>query len=120
MIEENYAHPLVDGLNELPAGFTTIDRVLGGLAMDYIRGNLFEPGKMIALPFDVPGPDNDLNEKIDYHVQRALAEEDADQSWFSISGDDGVGAGSCKGRSYRANAFSGASDSQSKNSLTIC
>jgi uncharacterized protein YukJ len=33
--------------------------------------------KMIALPFDVPGPDNDLNEKIDFHVHRALAEEDA-------------------------------------------
>jgi hypothetical protein len=32
---------------------------------------------MIALPFDVPGPDNDLNEKIDYHVQTALVEEDA-------------------------------------------
>ena len=77
LIEENYAHPLVDDLKELPAGFTTIDRVPGGQALDYIRGNLFAPDKMIALPFDVPGPDNDLNEKIDYHVQRALAEEDA-------------------------------------------
>ena len=45
--------------------------------MDYIRGNLFKPDQMVPLPFDVPGPDNDLNEKIDYHVQRALAEEDA-------------------------------------------
>ena len=54
----------------------TIDRVPGGLALDYIRGNLFAPDKMIPLPFDVPGPDNDLNEKIDYHVQRALAEEE--------------------------------------------
>ncbi len=77
LIEENYAHPLVDDLKELPPGFTTIDRVPGGQALDYIRGNLFAPDKMIALPFDVPGPDNDLNEKIDYHVQRALAEEDA-------------------------------------------
>jgi len=32
---------------------------------------------MAPLPFDVPGLDNDLNEKIDFHVQRALAEEDA-------------------------------------------
>ena len=45
--------------------------------MDYIRANLFRADQMVPLPFDVPGPDNDLNEKIDYHVQRALAEEDA-------------------------------------------
>ena len=77
LVNENYAHPLVDDLKELPAGFTPIERVPGALALDYIRGNLFAPDKMIALPFDVPGPDNDLNEKIDYHVQRALAEEDA-------------------------------------------
>jgi hypothetical protein len=32
---------------------------------------------MAPLPFDVPGLDNDLNEKIDFQVQRALAEEDA-------------------------------------------
>ena len=67
LIEENYAHPLVDDLKELSAGFTTIDRVPGGLALDYIRANLFAPDKMIALPFDVFGPDNDLNGKIDYH-----------------------------------------------------
>ena len=77
LIEENYTHPLVDDLKELPAGFTTIERTSGGLAMDYIRANLFKADQMMPLPFDVPGPDNDLNEKIDYHVQRALAEEDA-------------------------------------------
>jgi uncharacterized protein YukJ len=77
LIDEKYVHPLVDDLRELPAGFTHIERAPGGLAMDYIRANLFKPDKMVPLPFDVPGPDNDLNEKIDYHVQRALAEEDA-------------------------------------------
>jgi hypothetical protein len=30
---------------------------------------------MVALPHDVPGPDNDLNEKFDAIVQRALADE---------------------------------------------
>jgi uncharacterized protein YukJ len=77
LIEENYAFPFADDLIELPAGFTHIERTPGGLALDYIRGNHFNPDKMIPLPHDVPGPDNDLNEKIDYHVQRALAEEDA-------------------------------------------
>jgi hypothetical protein len=30
---------------------------------------------MIPLPFDVPGSDNDLNEKIDKYVQRAMSDE---------------------------------------------
>ena len=77
LIVENYLHPLVDELNALPAGFTPVERAPGGLALDYIRANLFRPDQMVPLPFDVAGPDNDLNEKIDYHVQRALAEEDA-------------------------------------------
>ena len=41
LIGENYAHPLVDELKELPVGFTTIERVPGGLALDYIRANLW-------------------------------------------------------------------------------
>ena len=77
LIEENYAHPLVDDLKELPAGFTPIERVPGGLALDYIRGNLFTPEQMVPLPHDVPGPDNDLNEKINFFVQRSLADGDA-------------------------------------------
>ena len=77
LIVENYDHPLVDDLKALPAGFTPLDRAPGGMAMDYIRANLFRPDQMVPLPFDLPGPDNDLNERIDYHVQRALAEEDA-------------------------------------------
>ncbi|UCF91845.1 MAG: DUF2278 family protein [Desulfobacterales bacterium] len=75
LIDENYAHPLVDNLKELPADFAPLERAPGGLALDYIRANLFKPDQMIPLPFDVPGPDNDLNEKIDYHVQRALADK---------------------------------------------
>jgi uncharacterized protein YukJ len=77
LIVENYVHPLLNDLPNLPVGFTNIPRRPGGMAMDYIRANLFNPDLMVPLPFDVPGPDNDLNEKIDYHVQRALAEEDA-------------------------------------------
>ena len=77
LIEENFSHPLVDDLKNLPAGFTSVSGAPGGHALDYIRGNLFSREKMIPLPHDVAGPDNDLNEKIDQHIQRALADEDA-------------------------------------------
>jgi uncharacterized protein YukJ len=42
-----------------------------------IRGNLFDPKQMRPLPHNVPGPDNDLNEKIDAYVQRAIGDERA-------------------------------------------
>ena len=43
----------------------------------FIRGNLMQPQEMIPLPLSVPGPDNDLNEKLDQFVQRALSNESA-------------------------------------------
>lgn len=50
LIVENYAHPLVDGLKGLVAGFTPLESKPGGLALDYIRANLFAPDKMVPLP----------------------------------------------------------------------
>ena len=77
LIVDNYNHPILEGLAGLQAGFTFLENGPGGLALDYIRANLFSPDQMVPLPFNVPGPDNDLNEKIDFYIQRALAEEDA-------------------------------------------
>jgi uncharacterized protein YukJ len=64
-------------LQEAPLGFTHITSKPGTTALDYIRGNLFDRTKMRILPFNVPGIDNDLNEKIDGVMQRAVADEEA-------------------------------------------
>ena len=56
----------------------------GGVALDYIRANPFLFDDMTPLPFAIPGPDNDLNEKIDCIVQRAMAAED---SWLYAFGE---------------------------------
>lgn len=77
VIEPRFMHPLTAGLAELPLGFTALSSRPGGLALDFIRGNLFEPWKMVPLPLDVPGPDNDLNEKVDHYIQRAMADEES-------------------------------------------
>lgn len=77
LVDENFRHPLVTGLIQLPLGFHELPRKPGGLALDFIRGNLFDRRKMIPLPFNLPGKDNDLNEKIDKYVQRAMADENA-------------------------------------------
>jgi uncharacterized protein YukJ len=77
LIDDHFRHPLLEDLQALGPGFRALPRTPGGLALDYIRGNLFDPRRMIPLPHDLPGPDNDLNEKVDHFVQRAMADEDA-------------------------------------------
>lgn len=77
LVDERLEHPITSGLADLPLGFTDIARQPGGHACDYIRGNLFDPREMVVLPHNVPGPDNDLNEKLDRLIQRAMSDEDA-------------------------------------------
>ena len=74
---EDFAHPVLTALNGLENGFTAIPSVPGGAALDYIRGNLFDRTAVRPLPNDVPGPDNDLSEKIDHFVGRAMNDPDA-------------------------------------------
>ncbi len=77
-IDENFQYPIIEELSELSAGFHELETKPGGLALDFIRGNLIpNPEIMIPLPFDVVGPDNDLNEKIDRHIRRAMSDEEA-------------------------------------------
>jgi uncharacterized protein YukJ len=77
LIDDRFDHPILDSLPGLPAGFTPLPSRPGGSAIDFIRGNLFDRTQMKPLPFDVPGADNDLNEKIDHFIQRAMANEDS-------------------------------------------
>ena len=74
---EDFAHPVVTALNDLEDGFTAIPSRAGGAALDYIRGNLFDRTAVRPLPADVPGPDNDLSDKIDHFVGRAMNDPDA-------------------------------------------
>jgi len=77
LIDSHFSHPFLAQLEELKIGWHALPRKPGGPALDFIRTNLFDPRKLTPLPFNVPGPDNDLNEKIDHYLQRALADEDA-------------------------------------------
>ena len=44
------------------------------MALDFIRGNLFDRQAMRVLPATAPGPDNDLADKLDHYVRRAAAD----------------------------------------------
>jgi uncharacterized protein YukJ len=77
LIDDRFNHPILALLQEIPPGFTKIASKPGTTALDYIRGNLFDRTNMRPLPFNLPGLDNDLNEKIDNVMQRAVADEEA-------------------------------------------
>ncbi len=77
LVDDRFRHPITEIISDLPVGFNPLKSETGSGALDYIRGNLFDRSKMRPLPFNVPGFDNDLNEKIDAVVQRAMATEDA-------------------------------------------
>jgi uncharacterized protein YukJ len=77
LLVERFAHPITEIVGALPAGFTKLASKPGSGALDFIRGNLFDRAEMRPLPFSVPGFDNDLNEKLDRVMQRAIADETA-------------------------------------------
>jgi uncharacterized protein YukJ len=77
MVIEHFQHPITPIVERLPKGVTALERKPDSGALDFIRGNLFDRAKMRPLPFSVPGFDNDLNEKLDHVMQRAVADEEA-------------------------------------------
>ncbi|HHJ16953.1 MAG TPA: DUF2278 family protein [Gammaproteobacteria bacterium] len=78
LVVDDFRHPMLDGLTALAAGFTRLTSAPAGSALDYIRGNLFVQSDLRPLAYAIPGPDNDLNEKIDAYVSRAIADENAE------------------------------------------
>ena len=77
VVLERFQHPVTAVAEEFPKGFTILDRKPGSGALDFIRSNLFDRAQMRPLPFSVPGFDNDLNDKLDRVMQRAVADEGA-------------------------------------------
>src|SRR5436190_7940284 len=48
--DENFRHPLTQSLPDLPAGFSPLASQPGGMALDFIRANLFDRQKMQPEP----------------------------------------------------------------------
>ncbi len=77
LADETFSHPLVQAVPAMPDGFTALASQPGGVALDYIRGNLFDRTAMRALPPNVFGPDNDLADKLAHYVGRATGDSEA-------------------------------------------
>jgi uncharacterized protein YukJ len=88
---ETFSHPLLQQLPGLAQGFNPLASAFGGLALDFIRGNLLDRQAMRTMPATAPGPDNDLADKLAHYVSRATADPDArlyafGQRWGPESG----------------------------------
>lgn len=68
LVDEDFDHPVVDKLGALADGHHPVASEPGGLALDYVRGALFEPGAMVTLPSHEEGEDNDLHDLLDHLV----------------------------------------------------
>jgi uncharacterized protein YukJ len=77
VMDSSFRHPILVAVAALPAGWSALEHGPGGAALDFIRGNLFDRSQLRTLPFDAPGPDNDLNEKLGVYARRAIADADA-------------------------------------------
>lgn len=76
-LSQPFQNPVVDELEKLDTGFHllegTDEQGLGGLALDYIRGNLFQAQTGKLLPHDIEGEDNDILDVIRPVLDRAIS-----------------------------------------------
>jgi len=75
-VDENFEPPHADELKSLSGDFTPLGKK-DEIAIDYVRSGLFDTSKMEALPANVPGKDNDLEDLVDKYVALAMAKPGA-------------------------------------------
>jgi uncharacterized protein YukJ len=83
-LDENFHHPIIPPLKELPLGRKIFkpsssikERRDSGIALDFIRTNLFNRTKMKIFPGHLAGPHNDLNERIDDLIAAMVGDENS-------------------------------------------
>lgn len=77
-VDETFTHPLTTQLAAMVDGHHDVASTPGGVALDFVRGNLgIKRADFIPLPLTLPGDDNDLNDKMDHYVMRAMSESGA-------------------------------------------
>lgn len=93
----DFQHPITNAIlaASLPMGNTPLASKPGGLALDFVRMNLFPPSAMKPLSGTQAGTSTDLNDQLDIIVQAAIGDPTAvlyafGQHWQDASGADEV------------------------------
>lgn len=71
-LEKDFQHPIVNQLRGREMGFHPIPSKAGGMALDYIRGNLIDLSKGRILPHDQPGTLDDIIDFVMPELQAAI------------------------------------------------
>lgn len=71
-LSPNFKHPIQKPLQRLEHGFHKIDSLPGGIALDYIRGNLMEFKEGRILPHDLPAERDDVIDFVMPELQAAI------------------------------------------------
>jgi uncharacterized protein YukJ len=77
-VEPDFRHDMLANLLGADQGFTPLKSEAGGLALDFVRDQLFDTSRMRPLPLGVAKADNDLNHVLDSVIQRAIGASDAE------------------------------------------
>jgi uncharacterized protein YukJ len=78
-MSSDFHHPVLDAIAAQPVGMNLLPsdpaaRRDSGVCLDFLRMNLFNRADMEVIPPFNPGPDGDLNDKIDQYVQEAMGD----------------------------------------------
>ena len=76
LVDTDFKHPIVPSILACPSGLTPIAREFVDGAIDYQRGNLFDPAQMRVLPMEGDGDDNLVHRlKAMFEVAKASGHE---------------------------------------------
>lgn len=77
-IDEDFQNELTKKLTDFPMGFSAIgSNIKREYGLDYLRGSIFNLDKLQPLPAQLPGPDNDLREKISGIVENTIKNQNS-------------------------------------------
>ena len=71
-------HPILSDLPALQTGLTPLPQRRPGKTLDFVREPLFDRFTMRHLPLGVVGPNNDVQDHVELHVQQAMNQADAE------------------------------------------
>jgi uncharacterized protein YukJ len=94
---DNYRHPITAAILSASLGpaYKPLTSAPGGLALDFVRMDLFPIDEMAPLSGTAKGNSTDLNDQLDVTVQQAISDPTAvlyafGQHWLDASGADEV------------------------------
>ncbi|MDM5264967.1 YukJ family protein [Bacillus wiedmannii] len=91
LADGNFNAEEITNLPGMDNGYTEISTSNQNIALDYVRGGLFDPSQMVSLSHNETGPDNDLNDFLHKHIQEARSDQTARIYIYGSKYDTGVG-----------------------------